>query len=142
MTPFSLIYGREPRWPPYEESIPIALRTHVDRLIHEVPQEHHKAAQVIKLGKQKMEDRYHPKAPYKFKCRDQVWMYDKSKESSYSGKLFSKRKGPYEIEKILRNGTYIIGNILGTLKTPINEDLLELAKNRTDWEPIVVISPS
>ena len=86
-----------------------------------------------------MEDRYHPKAPYKFKCEDQVWMYNKSKESSYSEKLFPKRKGPYEIEKVLRNGTYIIGDTLGTLKTPINGDLLEIAKNRTDWEPIVVI---
>ena len=89
-----------------------------------------------------MEDRYRPKASYKFKCGDQVWMYDKSKESSYSEKLSPKRKGPYEIEKVLRSGTYIIGDALGTLKTPINGDLLELARNRTEWEPIVVISTS
>jgi Integrase zinc binding domain/Integrase core domain len=139
MTPFFLIYGREPRWPPYEKSEPIALRAHIDKLIHEVPQQRHKAAQVIKKGKQMMEDRYKPKAPCQFKCGDQVWMYDKSKESSYSGKLLPKRKGPFEIEKVLRNGTYILGNAQGVIKTPINGDLLELAKSRSDWEPIVVI---
>ena len=66
-------------------------------------------------------------------------MYDKSRESSYSGKLLPVRKGPFEVEKVLRNGTYIIGDAYGTLKTPINGDLLELVKNRSEWEPIVVI---
>src|SRR3990170_8530791 len=99
----------------------------------------HEAAQVIKKGKQAMEDRYKLKAPYQFKCGNQVWMYDKSRESSYSGKLLPKRKGPYNIEKVLRNGTYIIGNAHGVLKTPINGDLLELARSRSEWEPIVVI---
>ena len=139
MTPFYLVYGREPRWPPYEKSEPIALRAHVDKLLHEVPQECHKAAQVIKKGKQAMEDRYKPKTPYQFKCGDQVWMYDRSRESSHSGKLLPKKKGLYEIEKVLRNGTYIIGDAYGTLKTPINGDLLELVKSRSEWEPIVVI---
>ena len=139
MTPFYLMYGREPRWPPYETQIPTTLKERVDNLIHHVPEERHEAAQIIKKGKQQMETRYHMKKPYQFKCGDQVWMYDKSKQSSHSGKLLSNRKGPYEIEKVLKNGTYILGNSDGVIKTPINGDLLELAKSRLAWEPIIVI---
>jgi len=92
MTPFFLAYGREARWPPYEESEPITLRTHVDKLLHEVPQRRHVAAQVIKKGKQAMEARYKPKAPFKFKCGDQVWKYNKAKEGSHSGKFLPKKR--------------------------------------------------
>ena len=45
----------------------------------------------------------------------------------------------YEVEKVLQNGTYIIGDVLETLKMPINGDLLEIVKDRMNWELIVVI---
>jgi hypothetical protein len=139
MTPFYLMYGREARWPPYERSTPIAIKDHVNKLLHDVPINRHKAVQTIRKGKQAMEGRYKPKAPYKFKCGDQVLMQDKSKETSHSGKLLPNKKGPYTIEKVLRNGTYVLGNPEGVLKTPINGDLLELYKSRQDWEPIVIV---
>ncbi len=48
-------------------------------------------------------------------------------------------KGLYEIVAILENSTYKLADKYGTLKAPINGDLLKLYKGYEFMEPIVVI---
>jgi Integrase zinc binding domain/Integrase core domain len=137
-TPFYLVYGREPNWPPMEHQSG-SLRERIDRLIHEVPQKRHEAAQVIKLGKQKMINRYQPKQPCQFKVGDKVWYYDVAKALSHSAKLEPSRKGPYYIMKVLKNGTYLLEDDEHEYTTPVNGDWLTLVNDRTAWEPLIVV---
>ncbi len=55
------------------------------------------------------------------------------------GKFVLRRKGPYEVVAILGNGTYKLADEHGTLKAPINGDLLKLYKGYDFIELIVVI---
>ncbi len=54
-------------------------------------------------------------------------------------KFVPKRKGPYKIIAILRNSTYKLADECGTLKAPINGDLLRLYKGYEFMESIVII---
>ncbi len=56
------------------------------------------------------------------------------------GKFALRRKGPYEIVAILGNGTYKLADECGTLKAPINGDLLKLYKGYEFLKLIVVIN--
>ena len=73
----------------------------------------------------------------KFKIGDQVTMWWTSTRTQ--GKFVLRRKGLYEIVAILGNGTYKLADKRGTLKAPINGDLLKLYKSYEFLEPIVVI---
>jgi hypothetical protein len=94
---------------------------------------------VIKLGKQKMIDRYQPKQPYQFKVGDKVWYYDVAKASSHSTKLEPSRKGPYYVMKVLKNGTYLLEDDEHEYTTPVNGDWLILVNDRTTWEPLITV---
>ena len=72
-----------------------------------------------------------------FKIEDQVIMWWIPAQTQ--GKFVPQRKGPYEIVAILENGTYKLADECGTLKTPINGDLLKLYKSYDFLEPIIVI---
>ena len=72
-----------------------------------------------------------------FKIEDQVimwWILARTQ-----GKFVPRHKGLYEVIAILRNGTYKLADERGTLKTPINGDLLKLYKDYDFLEPIIVI---
>ena len=61
-----------------------------------------------------------------FKIGDQVTMWWTPAHTQ--GKFIPRRKGLYKIVTILENGTYKLANKCGTLKAPINGDLLKLYK--------------
>ena len=73
----------------------------------------------------------------KFKIGDQVTMWWISARTQ--GKFVPWRKGPYEVVAILENRTYKLADERGTLKAPINGDLLKLYKDYEFLESIVVI---
>ena len=73
----------------------------------------------------------------KFKIGDQVIMWWTLARTQ--GKFVPQRKGLYEIVAILENGMYKLTDKRGTLKVPINGDLLKLYKDYEFLEPIVVI---
>ena len=140
VTPFYLIYGRDPNWPPHVEVPKITLEDHVNKMIHEVPQRRSKAYDTLKQGKDHMEQRYSPKKPYQFQIGDKVWYHKTYKEKQYSGKLEPKWSEPMIVERVLRNSTYIIGNEMGTIKVPVNGDRLKLRYDRVEMEPQIVIN--
>ena len=72
-----------------------------------------------------------------FKIEDQVTM--QQIPARIQGKFVSRRKGPYEVVAILRNGTYKLADECETLKAPINGDLLKLYKGYEFLDSIVVI---
>ena len=140
MTPFYLTYGRGTTWP--NEEIPkIDLKEHVENLMNKLPINRNQALQKVKEGKAKMIAKYNPKDPHQFKVGDKVWYYNAAKEKQYSGKLEPKMGDPMTIEEVLLNGSYRIGNHMGTLKTPINGDKLSRRYDRLDMEPIIVLPP-
>jgi len=140
MTPFYLAYGRGTIWP--NEEIPeIDLKERAESLLNDLPIKRNQAHEKVKQGKAKMIANYSPKDPHQFKEGDKVWYYNAAKEKQYSGKLEPKMGDPMVIEKVLLNGSYRIGNYLGTLKTPINGDKLSKRYDRLDMEPIVILPP-
>ncbi len=72
-----------------------------------------------------------------FKIEDQVTMWQTLAQTQ--GKFVPRRKGPYKVVAILENGIYKLADERGTLKTPINGDLLKLYKGYDFLELIVVI---
>ncbi len=72
-----------------------------------------------------------------FKIEDNVTMWWTSARTQ--GKFVPQRKGPYEVIAILGNRTYKLADECGTLKAPINRDLLKLYKDYEFLEPIIVI---
>jgi len=72
-----------------------------------------------------------------FKIRDQVTMWWIPTRTQ--GKFVPRCKGLYKIVAILENGTYKLVDERGTLKVPINGDLLKLYKGYNFLESIIVI---
>jgi len=73
----------------------------------------------------------------KFKIGDQVTMWWTPARTQ--GKFVPQRKGPYEVVAILENETYKLADERGTLKAPINGNLLKLYKSYDFLELIVII---
>ena len=140
ITPFYLTYGRGTTWP-NEETNGITLKERVETLMEELPIKRNEAHQKVKIGKEKMIANYSPKDPHQFKVGDKVWYYNAAKEKQYSDKLEPKMGEPMIIEDVLLNGSYRIGNHVGTLKTPINGDKLSRRYDRLNMEPIIVDLP-
>ena len=72
-----------------------------------------------------------------FKIGDQITIWWTSAWTQ--GKFVPRHKGSYEIVAILENGTYKLADEYGTLKAPINRDLLKLYKSYEFMKPIVII---
>ncbi len=72
-----------------------------------------------------------------FKIEDQVIMWWKPAQTQE--KFIPRRRRPFEIVAILRNGTYKLADERETLKAPINDDLLKLYKGYEFMKPIIVI---
>ena len=139
VTPFFLVYGRDANWPPEVDLPKVTLQDHVDNLIHKVPQRRSEAHETVKQEKDRMIERYTPKKPLMFQIGDKVWYHKAAKEKSWSGKLEPQWGEPMIIERVLRNGTYIIGNEDGTWRTPVNGDRLKIRRDRLHMEPQLVI---
>ncbi len=92
----------------------------------------------IKKAQQSMKNAYPVKSTKQvFKIRDQVTMWWTPARTQ--GKFVPRRKGPYKVVAILKNGIYKLADECETLKALINGDLLKHYKSYDFLEPIVII---
>src|SRR6266540_518916 len=108
------------------------------QIVEGLPRLRDQAKMAIKRAQQSMKNIYLLKSTKQiFKIGDQVTMW--WTPARIQGKFVPRCKGPYEVVAILGNGTYKLVDERGTLKAPINGDLLKLYKGDDFLEPIVVI---
>ena len=68
-------------------------------------------------------------------------MYEAAKQTSHTGKLEPKWKGPYYIHDKPYKGVYKLRTLKGkVVLAPINGSLLKLY-HELNWEPQIVITP-
>src|SRR6266498_39165 len=108
------------------------------QIVEGLPRLHDRAKMAIKKAQQSIKNAYPVKfTKQKFKIGDQVTMWWTSARTQ--GKFVPRHKGPYEVVAILENGTYKLADECGTLKAPINGNLLKLYKDYEFLELIVII---
>src|SRR6266545_2730063 len=108
------------------------------QIVEGLPRLRNRAKMAIKRAQQSMKNAYPVKfTKQSFKIDDQVTMWWTPARTQE--KFVPQRKGPYEVVAILENRTYKLADERGTLKAPINGDLLKLYKDYEFLEPIVVI---
>jgi hypothetical protein len=140
MTPFYLVYGRNPTIPPVEmeEIISNNILSRLYTLIEDLPQERESAKRNISKAQRRQKE-YHDRKrtlAQPFKISDKVLMYDAARDKHFTGKLKPKWKGPYYIHEILKNGAYKLRTMDGkVLLAPINIHLLKRYHDRETWEP-------
>ena len=149
-TPFYLNYGRKPILPNevdeenQSEINEIDLENTIVQRMFELEetlsQDLQKARNFIKISQQKSQGRHNLKIKKKieFKEGDKVLLYDSKQDKQWSGKLDTKWKGPFLIEKRLSKGSYILNNQFGKqIREPIHSDRLKMYKDKTLWEPLI-----
>src|SRR4051812_42873164 len=144
MTPFYLVYGRNPQLPTMntDETIQGNILTRLFTLIEELPQERETAKKNIQKSQEKQKQRHDKKVDptRKYRIGDKVLMYDAARDKHFTGKLKPKWKGPYYIHNVLRNGAYKLRTMEGkVLAAPINILLLKKYHDRQGWEPLIEI---
>src|SRR6266542_7172559 len=108
------------------------------QIVEGLPRLHDRAKMAIKRAQQSMKNAYPVKfTKQSFKIGDQVTMWWTPARTQ--GKFVLRRKGPYEVVAILKNGTYKLADERETLKAPINGNLLKLYKGYDFLKPIIVI---
>jgi hypothetical protein len=144
MSPFYLVYGRQPQMPHMEltETIEGNILDRLYTIIEEIPVQQGEARQNILKSQKKQKERHDLKIDptRKFKIGDKVLMYDAARDKHFTGKLKPKWKGPYYIHNVLRNGAYKLRTMEGkVLAAPINILLLKTYYTRENWEPVITI---
>ena len=133
-----IVYGIQPQFPA-DQFQPQNLWDRMMQIVEGLPRLRDRAKMAIKRAQQSMKNAYPVKfTKQSFKIGDQVTMWWTPARTQ--GKFVPRRKGPYEVVAILGNGTYKLADERGTLKAPINGDLLRLYKSYEFLEPIVVIN--
>ena len=116
---------------------------HIDHQVTHLSDVRNDVQQQIKSEQQKQKD-FHDKKLKKeirFKIGDQVLYYRATLDKQWSEKLSPKWKGPYYIHNVIGNGAYKLRELSGkVLKTPVNGSFLKIYKDRSNWQPLVVIS--
>jgi Integrase zinc binding domain/Integrase core domain len=144
ITPFYLVYGRNPQVPPVDmdEIINENILSRLFTLTEDLPQERETAKRNI-LKSQRKQKEYHDqkkKLAQTFKISDKVLMYDAARDKHFTGKLKPKWKGPYYIHDTLKNGAYKLRTMDGkVLAAPINIQLLKKYHDRETWEPQILL---
>ena len=144
MTPFYLVYGRNPQVPPMEmdEVINNNILSRLFTLIEDLSQEREAARRNISKAQRRQKE-YHDQRKnlaQPFKISDKVLMYDAARDKHFTGKLKPKWKGPYYIHDVLRNGTYKLRTMDGkVLVALINTQLLKKYHDREAWEPQILL---
>ena len=140
MSPFYLLYGRDPRLPmdEEEESSPRKLMDRLQCLLDELPLKRLQAKQNVAQQqiKQKQWHDHQLKVTHTFNIGDKVLFFRAEKERQWSGKLDEKWKGPYYIHSVRPHGSYKLRDIYGrVLKAPINSILLKAYHEHQDFLP-------
>jgi hypothetical protein len=144
ISPFFLVYGRESKLP--TDSTKIEEETHlaeyIDKQIDQLPITRNIVRQQIQEEQQKQKDHHDKKLKRKteFHIGDKVLYYRAILDKQWSEKLSPKWKGPYYIHNVIGNGAYKLRELSGkVLKTPVNGTYLKIYKDRSNWQPLVII---
>jgi hypothetical protein len=77
-----------------------------------------------------------------YEIGNKVLIYEAAKQTSHTGKLDPKWKGPYYIHDLIYSGVYKLRTLdRKVLRTPINGSLLKLYNERDKWVPQIAIAP-
>jgi Integrase zinc binding domain/Integrase core domain len=144
--PFYLVYGRAAKFP-LKRGLEIAetnLLTRLFTLVDELPVIRGQTQSRIKRQQLKQKE-YHDRRivkPIVYEIGNKVLLYEAAKQTSHTGKLDPKWKGPYYIHDLVYPGVYKLRTLDGkVLRTPINGSLLKLYNERSSWVPQIVITP-
>ena len=144
MTPFFLVYGRNPKMPLMNEETIIEgnILTRLYTLTEELPKQRETARQNVTRAQIQQKKRHDRKIDptRKFKIGEKVLMYDAARDKHFTGKLKPKWKGPFYIHNVLPNGAYKLRSLEGKVLTaPINILLIKRYYDRQEWEPMISI---
>src|SRR6266498_2812333 len=127
LSPFMIVYGIQPQFPA-DQFQPQNLWDRMMQIVEGLPRLRDRAKMAIKKAQQSMKNAYPVKfTKQSFKIEDQVTMWWIPARTH--GKFVPRCKGPYEVVAILENDSYKLADERGTLKAPINRDLLRLYKS-------------
>ena len=138
-TPFYLMYGREALLPTDKE-ISTGKEDYETNMMNrrfqilKLEENQVKTMELIKNKQEKMKLRHDKKIRkiVKFEVGQKVLLKDAAKDKQWSGKLRKKWKGPYEINKCLGNGAYILKDSEGKiLKNSYN---IKNLKKYHEWD--------
>jgi Integrase core domain len=142
--PFYLVYGRTAKFP-LKRGLEIAetnLLTRLFTLVDELPIIRGQTQSRIQRQQIKQKE-YHDRRivkPIVYEIGNKVLLYDAAKQTSHTGKLDPKWKGPYYIHDLLYPGVYKLRTLDGNvLRAPINGSLLKMYYERTSWVPQITI---
>ena len=136
-TPFYLVYGRQARLPVEldvsasqsgdDQDSEVLLKERIDSFI-DLLNNREKACSDIKVAQSKQKKHYDASIPETeevgFKVGDHVLVHNTRKTTRKGGKLEVKWKGPYQITKVSRKGTYLVEG----LKTSVSGSRLKSYK--------------
>jgi ribosomal protein L21E len=143
--PFYLVYGRTANFPT-KEGIEYQEGNLLDRLytlVNDLSEERGQAQIRIKRQQSKQKERHDRKitSVKTYEIGDKVLVYDAAKQSSHTGKLNPKWKGPYYIHDTPNKGVYKLRTLEGkVIQAPINGSLLKRYYERTTWVPQIIIT--
>jgi hypothetical protein len=144
--PFYLVYGRAAQFPTTEgiEYREENLLSRLFELTTVLPTERGKTQLEIQKQQVKQKERHDRKilvTPL-YEIGDKVLVYEAAKQTSHTGKLDPKWKGPYYIHDRPNPGVYKLRTLEGkVVRTPINGSLIKLYQERTNWVPQITIVP-
>jgi Integrase core domain len=142
--PFYLVYGRTAHFPT-KEGLEYREENLLDRLFElttVLPEIRGETQQEIQKQQVNQKKRHDSKIvviqPYEI--GDKVLVYEAAKQTSHTGKLNPRWKGPYYIHDRPYLGVYKLRTLEGkVVHTPINGSLLKKYCERTTWTPQIVI---
>ena len=145
ISPFYLMYGREPRLPIDEMEVENTniLVQHLHHLVDDLPLLRETAKDNVTKQQTKQKDNHDRQVGTNqvFFIGDKVLYYRAEKEKQWTGKLEEKWKGPFYIHAVGQNGSYKLRDMAGrVLKAPVNTSLLKPYYSRQNWVPTVVIN--
>jgi len=142
--PFYLVYGRTAKFP-LKKGLELTednLLTRLFTLVNELPIRRGQTQAQIQKQQLKQKE-YHDRKiinPVVHEIGDKVLIYEAAKQTSHTGKLDPKWKGPYYIHDLSHPGVYKLRTLDGkVLRAPINGSLLKKYYERTSWVPQVTI---
>ena len=143
--PFYLVYGRTANYP-FKKGLEIVetnLLTRLFTLVNELPTI--RGQTQIRIKKQQLKQKeYHDRrivTPITYEIGDKVLLYEAAKQTSHTGKLDPKWKGPYYIHDLIYSGVYKLRTLDGkVLRAPFNGSLLKRYYEKTNWIPQITIT--